>query len=232
MFYVAFTLGLFGSLHCVGMCGPLAIAFSHSPSPTRRSKILAGLSYNLGRATTYALLGLFFGAIGTAFYLTDMQKSLSIILGVLLVVSFLFSIDLDHKISNTWLLKKTYTRVHSVLNTIMSKARNYHPYYLGIMNGLLPCGLVYLAIAGALATGNIFGGALFMFIFGLGTLPMLLVLSLGTDLLPQRWRMRFRRILPFVTLAFGLFLIYRGIYVDMPTNLDFWTALKNPIMCH
>ena len=232
MWYIAFTLGLMGSLHCVGMCGPLAIAFSRSKQNSKISNLIASISYNFGRTITYAILGLLFGLLGSFLFLADLQKVLSIILGLILVASFLFSIDLDQKISGSPYFKKFYQKVQGILEAVMQKANTYPAILLGLANGLLPCGLVYLALAGALATGNLLLGMAFMFIFGLGTIPMLMALSLSDNAMPQKWRLRFQKILPYVTLVFGVFLIYRGFVVEMPAELDFWEALKNPVMCH
>ncbi|MBT8220957.1 MAG: sulfite exporter TauE/SafE family protein [Bacteroidia bacterium] len=232
MWYIAFTLGLMGSLHCVGMCGPLAIAFSKGKQNSKFSNLIASLSYNFGRTITYAVLGLLFGLLGSFLFLADLQKVLSIALGLILVTSFLFSIDLDQKISGSSYFKTFYQKVQNILQAIMKKADTYPSILLGLANGLLPCGLVYLALAGALATGNLLLGMAFMFIFGLGTIPMLLALSLSNGAMPQRWRIRFQKILPYVSLCFGVFLIYRGFVVEMPTELNFWEALKNPVMCH
>lgn len=232
MILVAFTLGLLGSLHCVGMCGPLAIAFTHRPGQSKKSHLYAALSYNIGRTITYALIGSLFGVIGSLVAVVEMQKLLSIILGLIMVISFLLSIDLEGYINkNTW-LKNQYFKLRNILSSMMQKSQEYSPFVLGMVNGLLPCGLVYLALAGALATGNIAYGMLFMIFFGLGTIPMLLAIVLGYEFVSGKWRMQFRRALPYVTLCFGLFLIYRGLVVDMPAQLGFWEALKNPIMCH
>lgn len=232
MWYVAFTLGLFGSLHCVGMCGPLAIAFSNKESNTKFQNVLSALSYNMGRTVTYTLLGLIFGTLGSFLFVADLQKTISIILGILLIISFLFTIDIDHTISNHKLLFRYYAKVKSLISKMMQKSQEYHPFQLGMANGLLPCGLVYLALAGALATGTIIGGMGFMFLFGIGTLPMLFALTTGIGLFPLSVRTTFRKVLPYVTLAFGCFLVYRGVMVDMPVQLDFWEALRNPVMCH
>lgn len=232
MLYIAFTLGLFGSLHCVGMCGPLAIAFCNRESNNKSQNVKSALAYNLGRTSTYALLGLFFGILGSFIFVSELQKIVSIILGALLVLSFLFSVDIDSSINNNSVVKKYYFNVKKFVSDIMSRSREYHPYQLGMANGLLPCGLVYLALAGALTTGSVLGGVTFMVLFGLGTLPMLFALTTGFGLFSLSVRRRFRTVLPFVTLCFGLFLIYRGLAVDLPSELNFWKSLRNPIMCH
>jgi sulfite exporter TauE/SafE len=214
------------------MCGPLAIAFSNKDGNSRYQNVVSALSYNLGRTFTYSLLGLFFGTLGSFLLIADLQKAISIILGILLIISFLFTIDIDNTISNHRLLHSFYSRIRSLISNMMQKSQEFHPFQLGMANGLLPCGLVYLSLAGSLATGTMIGGMGFMFLFGIGTLPMLFSLTTGIGFFPLSARTKFRKILPYVTLVFGCFLIYRGVMVDMPAELNFWNALKNPIMCH
>lgn len=232
MWYIAFTLGLFGSLHCLGMCGPLAIAFTNREGQSKMDNLYASLSYNLGRTLTYAFIGLFFGLIGSFVQIADLQKGLSIILGVLLVVFFLFSIDIDKSINGQSAVKKYYFYIRNLISSMMAKSNEYHSFQLGLVNGLLPCGLVYLALAGALATGSVLGGVSFMFLFGLGTIPMLFALTMGFGFFSMGLRKRFRHVLPYVTLIFGVFLIYRGFAVDLPASLSFWEAINSPVMCH
>lgn len=232
MWYVAFSLGLFGSLHCVGMCGPLAIAFSSKESNTKAQNLMSALAYNLGRTTTYALLGLVFGLMGSFLLVTNLQKATSVLLGLTLIISFALTIDIENLITKKGILSRYYFRVRSLINQMMQQSKSYHPFQLGMANGLLPCGLVYLAIAGALATGTLLGGVIFMALFGLGTIPILLTLTTGIGLIPNGFRKSYRKALPYVTLGFGLFLIYRGIIVKMPAEINFWEALKSPVMCY
>lgn len=232
MWYIAFTIGLFGSLHCIGMCGPLAVAFGTREGNTSGQNLLTSLYYNLGRTVTYSLFGLIFGLLGSFILMVDLQKTLSILLGILLIITFLFSIDLDKSISQHSIMGKVYGKVRNFISSVMVRSQEYHPFQLGMANGLLPCGLVYLALAGALASGSLLGGMLFMFLFGLGTIPMLFLVASGYSMINLKLKKRFRTILPYVTLCFGLFLVYRGVVVDMPSELNFWEALKNPVMCH
>lgn len=231
MLWIALTLGLFGSLHCIGMCGPLAIAFSHTKDDFFLSKIVSGLSYNIGRASTYGILGMLFGLMGSLLFIAHLQKALSIFLGVLLIVSFVIQLSYHNTSSWGW-LNSYYIKVQNAIQTLMGKRFQYHPYILGVANGFLPCGLVYLAIAGALSYGGVVSGMLFMFVFGLGTIPALFFFALGFQFLPIAYRSRIKKITPYVSLVFGVYLVYRGIVIDMPGELDFWTAIKNPVLCH
>ena len=232
MWVVAFSLGLVGSLHCVGMCGPLAIVFCTREGSSKIQTVQSALAYNIGRTVTYSILGLLFGLLGSFLFVTDLQKTASIILGILLIVAFMFNINIDNSINGNSIIKKYHAAVRNFISRMMAKSKEYHPFQLGMANGLLPCGLVYLALAGALATGHILSGITFMALFGLGTIPMLFALVVSIDLFPMKVRRLFKPILPYVSLAFGIFLIYRGIAIDMPSELNFWEALKNPLLCH
>ncbi len=231
MWYIAFTLGLFGSMHCIGMCGPLAVAFTNKEHTSKMSELFTALSYNIGRTVTYTLIGLFFGLFGNLMVVNNLQSVFSIVLGLLLVISFLFAIDIESKINTSSLLGSYYTKVRNLLNSMMSRAKAYPTFLLGMANGLLPCGLVYLAVAGSLATGTIIGGAIFMMIFGLGTIPAMLSLIIGSNTIPFHWRKNFRKVLPYITLIFGCFLIYRGLTVDLPLNMDFWSQYVGGKTC-
>lgn len=232
MIIVAFTLGILGSLHCIGMCGPLAIAFSDQKSSNAAQRFWEGVSYNLGRTATYSILGLVFGAVGSFLWVADLQKVLSIGLGVFLVIAFLLAYDWEGKLNSSSLFNAQLLKLRAFISKLFARSAKVPSFILGLANGVLPCGLVYLALAGALASGTLMTGMLFMAFFGLGTLPAMLALVMGVQLVKPSWRRNFRRVLPLVSLCFGLFLIYRGIVVDFPRELNFWEALKNPVMCH
>jgi len=232
MIWIALTLGLVGSLHCVGMCGPLAIGICCRGQQTGVEQFKTTVLYNVGRIITYAVLGVFFGLFSQLIYLTSLQKTLSIALGVILVLSFIFSFNIDHWISKSKAGSFVYEKVNGLISRILQKSQRYNPFYLGLASGLLPCGLVYLALAGALSSGSSMDGMLFMLAFGLGTIPALMALSYSASLLKKKKRFNLNRILSFVSLFFGLFLIYRGFMVNAPEELDFWSAIRNPIMCH
>lgn len=230
MLIIAFTLGFFGSLHCLGMCGPLAIAFCQGQ--TQKEVVTKSLHYNIGRITSYAFIGLLFGLIGSLFVFTNLQKLLSVLIGIIMILSFFFSINLEERIRRLPLVKSFYNSVHKKISKAVSKSSQYPRLYLGLMNGFLPCGLVYLALAGSMATGNLIDGMTFMILFGLGTIPMMSTITIAVKLLSLRNRSKFLKTIPYVTLLFGVFMIYRGVSVQIPQELNFWEMLNNPIMCH
>src|ERR1041385_8412083 len=163
--WTAFILGLVGSLHCAGMCGPLALALPHTGSSTI-SFATGRFAYNLGRVATYCLLGIVFGLLGKTLLLAGIQRWVSVALGVTLLVSLFASSKLA--------LWKPVTKVVEFLKSKMSgllRQRNFTALAtLGLLNGLLPCGLVYAAGAGATATGGFVSGVSYMAAFGAGTI--------------------------------------------------------------
>ncbi len=231
MWYVAFTLGLFGSLHCVGMCGPLALTFC-PPQKNKTSQFFTALFYNLGRTVTYGVLGFIFGMAGTFILVSGFQKTLSIVLGVLLILSFFLSVDVESELGKFALIKPWYEFVQKILGFFVRISHRTPPFLLGMANGLLPCGLVYLAISGALAAGGLVNAVTFMIAFGLGTLPLMFILIFGSNHFGKKLRQALSKFLPYLSLVIGLYLIWRGWVVSFPEELNFWEALKNPVMCH
>ena len=232
MIIIAFTLGFLGSLHCVGMCGPLALGVSNVPTIGVLGKLFHALKYNFGRVVTYSILGLVFGLIGQTLIVTGLQKFLSIGAGVLLVILFFASLDLETFFRRIPAFKNYVKKVSELTTSFMRNNASSNPFILGMANGLLPCGLVYLALTGSMLAGGIVPGILFMAFFGIATIPSLLILVLGTNLINMKLRLSLNRILPYVQLVMGVYLIYRGIAIDTPESLDFYSALKDPIMCH
>ncbi|NNF35723.1 MAG: sulfite exporter TauE/SafE family protein [Saprospiraceae bacterium] len=232
MIYIAFTLGLFGSLHCMGMCGPLAMGVSRYSDENVWSKLWHALKYNFGRIATYAGLGLVFGFLGQGIVMGGFQKTFSVIAGVVLVLLFLFSFDFERLFFKWKLYTHWDKKIKKRIGLYLSRQANSSPFSIGLLNGLIPCGLVYLALAGAITSGGIIPAIIFMVVFGLGTLPSLLFLMLGTSLKWLRSGFAYKRIYPLMHLILGAILIYRGLAVEVPTLLDFQMGNINPDMCH
>ena len=209
--WTAFILGFFGSLHCAGMCGPLALALpvtGNSPSGFVSGRV----AYNLGRIVTYVLLGFVFGLVGRALFLAGIQRWLSITLGLLLIVGLFASRRLALWRPVTALVEKLKFGMSSLLRQRSLAAL----VLLGLLNGLLPCGLVYVACAGAAATGGILAGAGYMAAFGLGTVPMMLTIGLSGRLFPVSLRLKLRKAIPVSVFLLGALLILRGMSLGIP----------------
>ena len=210
-FGIAFALGLLGSLHCAAMCGPLMLALPVPPGGAWRFTF-GRIIYQLGRVTTYGLLGIVAGLIGKSIFLAGIQRWLSITLGVAILLGFLIS----KKVS----LSAPVVRMVGKLKAAMSaqlRQRSFRSLaLLGMLNGLLPCGLVYVAMAGAIACNTILDGVLDMTMFGLGTLPTMLGISLSGKLFPPALRTKLRGAIPIGVCALAALLILRGLALGIP----------------
>lgn len=230
MIYVtALTIGIMGSTHCLGMCGPLVLALPLNRQEKRQLAFQA-FQYNIGRVITYALLGLLLGFLGKGLFLAGIQKGFSVFLGLVLLIVVLFKINLESQFIRLPLVHQ-YTQLVKQAVSKQLLLRNSH-LTLGLLNGLLPCGLVYLALAGAVTTAAPWQGALFMLLFGLGTMPLMIGVFFVKNTLTHKIKHHLRHIASFVMLGVALLLIFRGFSIQFPTELRFWEAINHPVMCH
>jgi len=211
----ALTLGLLGSFHCVGMCGPIALAI---PLKTDSwfLRILGGIIYNLGRAVTYAIMGAFFGLLGQGLVMSGFQQWVSIIMGAIMILSVLAPSLYKNRFNSEKSVFGFVGKVKVSLRKLFTHSSHTSLFLIGLLNGLLPCGLVYFAIAGAIATGTSLSGSLFMFVFGLGTLPMLLAVSLIGNLITLELRKKMTRVIPYAIVFIGVLFILRGLSLGIP----------------
>jgi len=205
----AFAMGLLGSFHCVGMCGPLAMSLPVNTN-NLRTKFSGTFIYNVGRITTYSLFGLIFGLIGRSFFLVGFQQGLSIVLGSLVILFVLlpkrYLAFTGKNIVAVWL-----GRLRSELGKLFAKKGYSSLYLIGVLNGLLPCGLVYMAAAASVAAGDVQSGILFMAFFGLGTLPMMWAIALFGGFVNLQVRRKIQQVYPYMMLLIGILLIVRGL---------------------
>jgi sulfite exporter TauE/SafE len=211
----ALTLGFLGSFHCVGMCGPIALALpvDHS-NPTKR--ILGTLSYNLGRILTYGAMGALFGLLGKGFVMAGYQQWLSIGLGVAILVGVLWPKSFNLSTPFLQPIYKVVAFIKQKLGGLFRKKSMQSLLSIGLLNGLLPCGLVYMGVAGAIATGSPLNGSLFMMTFGLGTAPAMLSVTLLSGSITLQWRNNIRKVVPVVVSTMAILLILRGLNLGIP----------------
>lgn len=210
--WVALMIGMVGSFHCVGMCGPIALAL-----PLKKgNKLLGSLIYNTGRLVTYSLLGGLLGLAGTIIAMAGFQQGLSITIGSLFILLILVPKWLQNKISPAHFLSKTIASVKKPMQQLFATPSYPARLIIGMINGLLPCGLVYMGIAGAVATGSVIKGSLFMVFFGLGTFPAMLGVSLLGHWIGIKTRNRIRAAVPVLVVLVGFLFILRGLGLGIP----------------
>ena len=209
-----FLLGATGSLHCIGMCGPLSLVLPTASLSTKQ-KFLSLSLYQVGRILTYIVIGICFGLTGQLVRIAGFQQWFSVIAGsiiLLIALSYFFTKANFHFIP----FQKFYNWVQSSILNILNKYSGYKSFILlGLANGLLPCGMVYLALAMALSVSNLSHSILFMASFGAGTYPAMMLAGFGLRMINPQLRASFRKIVPIVVALTGILLILRGITVDL-----------------
>ncbi len=209
LYISALTLGFLGSFHCAGMCGPIAVMLPKK-SGTQSGIFFGRLLYNSGRVFTYVLIGILFGVIGLSIAMKGFQSELSVATGVIIIVTVILTSGQKGKmkIYNT---TASYTLPLKLrLKKLFAKQSYISLFFIGALNGLLPCGFVYLAAAGSASTGSVSGAMLYMLLFGLGTFPMMMMISLAANYVGLRFKKIFSKVSPFIAIALALLLIQRG----------------------
>ncbi len=209
------VLGLFGSTHCVGMCGPITLVL---PRGTTQGTlyVVGRLLYNLGRVVTYATLGLAAGYLGRRLVLSGAQQYLSIGLGVLVLAFLLLPVPVRRAIPRFGMVDRAQKLLKAIFMPLLERRSLLSLFLIGLVNGLLPCGLVYVALAGATATGGEFRALLFMVGFGAGTFPVMLGMSLLGSAISGGVRKKLSAAVPVLTFVLGVLLILRGLGLGIP----------------
>lgn len=211
----AFTMGIIGSFHCVGMCGPLALALPLSDH-SLQSKFTGALLYNSGRVLTYSLFGLIAGLLGKSFALIGFQQGLSIALGAVIILLVIIPKLFPGSFSKGNFATVFFQRLRHAFGQLFFKKNQSTLFAIGFLNGLLPCGLVYLAIAAATAAGDIASSIVFMAAFGLGTLPVMWSIAFWGNFIGINIRQKIRSAYPYMMLLMACLLIIRGMGLGIP----------------
>lgn len=215
LYITAFTIGLVGSFHCIGMCGPIAFALPVKKN-TPFYRVFSGTIYNIGRITTYILFGVLFGTLGQGISTASTQQGISIALGIVFILSVILPKSIINKINPTGTIGLYISKVKVGLSKLLSSSSTPNLLLIGLLNGLLPCGLVYAAIGGSIATGKTIDGALYMFAFGLGTLPMMFTAVLLSNFITIGFRNKIKKLIPVFVIILGSLFILRGLNLNIP----------------
>ena len=226
--WMALSIGLLGSLHCVGMCGPIALMVPGQGGGFWAPTLL----YHAGKTMAYGLVGIFIGLVGQGIAFAGMQSWMSVLMGVSILGVVLLSVPVEQRVLQIPTLKRFYSRIQMYLSDVLRKDPARAGFSIGFLNGFIPCGLVYLAVAGAIAMGTWWQGGLFMIFFGLGTMPALLATAFFSKKIPTGLRQRINRWMPVFLILIALIFIWRGLQVHFPVELRFWEMKDQPMMCH
>ncbi|HEY4616926.1 MAG TPA: sulfite exporter TauE/SafE family protein [Flavobacterium sp.] len=233
MLYTAFIFGLISSFHCIGMCGPIAMMLPvdrHNPAK-KASQIL---TYHLGRLTAYGTIGLIFGLVGKGFFMAGIQQNLSIFIGVAIIAVILIPEKIFSKYNFSKPIFKLISKIKSTLGSQFRNKSYKSLFTIGLLNGILPCGMVYVALFGAIAMQSESLGVLYMVLFGLGTVPMMSSVIYINSFLTVPIRNRIQKIIPYVAILIGILFILRGLGLGIPyvspSNMSLFVQ-ENP-NCH
>lgn len=207
----AFLLGLAGSLHCAGMCGPLAAAVPGRGN-TWRELLPGRVTYNVGRMATYCGLGGVVGVIGESAALAGVQRWVALVVGAALLIG----VTLTWRAPFAFAFPRLSRLLRGCLGSAMQSPSPFRTISLGFLNGLLPCGLVYVALGASVATGSFLGSILYMAAFGAGTFPMMVAIGLGATRLQFMLRLRGQKVIPAAIALVGVLLLLRGLALGIP----------------
>lgn len=215
MFWAALILGLMGSLHCVGMCGP--IVFMLPVDRTNNFKKLTQIFiYHTGRLFAYSIMGLIFGFLGKGLFVFGMQQKLSVIIGIIMIVVVLIPYKTFGKYNFSKPVYKIISKVKNRLGKELQKKTPDTFLTIGFLNGFLPCGLVYMGLFGAIAMGNPWKGSLYMTLFGMGTIPLMTTAIYFSGMLKGVARQKIQKMIPVFVIIIGILFILRGLGLGIP----------------
>lgn len=233
MLISAFILGILGSFHCVGMCGPIAFML-----PVDRSNSVKKISqiaiYHTGRLLAYGSIGLVFGLVGKSLFIFGFQQQLSIIIGFLMILVVIIPQKTFNRYNFSKPVYKAISKVKSALGAALKKKTMDTFLTIGFLNGFLPCGLVYMALFAAMATGNAANGSLYMAIFGIGTIPLMTTAIYFSHFLKGKARQRIQKAIPVVVVVIGALFILRGLGLGIPylSPAPVYELVSNGADCH
>lgn len=215
MLISAVILGFLGSLHCIGMCGPIAFMLPVDRSNNIKKFLQIG-SYHLGRLFTYGIIGMIFGLLGKGFYLFGYQQQLSIAIGLLMVLLIILPKKTLHKYSLSKYFYAAVGKIKSALGKSLKRKSADTFFTIGFLNGFLPCGLVYIAVFAAIASGSMIESGLYMVVFGLGTIPLMTSSIYFLSLIKENTRRKVRKLIPVFVVITGILFIVRGLGLGIP----------------
>jgi uncharacterized protein len=215
MLLAALGIGFLGSLHCVGMCGPIVLCLPREDGPMLL-QVLSRLAYNLGRVVTYAAMGAVCGVLGKIISLAGYQNALSIAAGVAIAIAVLLPSRISLKLLPQNPVGLIVVKIRNWWSHLLTRKGLPAMFGIGLLNGFLPCGFLYLGLAAASTTASAGAASLYMVMFGLGTVPALLITSVFAGFVRSSFRRRLIGLMPVAALAMAALLVIRGLSLGIP----------------
>lgn len=232
--FSALAVGFFGSAHCIGMCGPIAIALP-VPQSNVFNFVAGRVLYNLGRIFTYSFLGALFGLLGSRIVIAGFQQFTTIILGVIIILVAVTPFRYKAKITQHKLVRKISSPIKSGIGELFKQGTVPSMFLIGVLNGFLPCGLVYIAIAGAIASGDAVSGMMYMTLFGLGTFPVMFAATIFGRFINLNIRKKLSKAVPVFAVVLAVLFILRGMALGIPyisPKISAQTLTQQEMECH
>ncbi|OYX83373.1 MAG: hypothetical protein B7Y83_11650 [Flavobacteriales bacterium 32-34-25] len=197
------------------MCGPIAMMLPvDRNNPVK--KVTQIMSYHLGRISAYATIGFIFGLLGKGFFIAGIQQKMSVVIGILMIIA----IVIPEKVFARYNFSKPLFRLISKMKQLLGsqfKKKSYQSLFtIGLLNGFLPCGMVYVALFGAIAMQSSSLGVLYMVLFGLGTIPLMSTVLYMDSFLSVAVRNKIQKAIPVVVALIGVLFILRGLGLGIP----------------
>jgi sulfite exporter TauE/SafE len=215
IFGAAFLLGFLGSMHCVGMCGPIVLAIPIN-NKNKISPYISNILYNFGRVITYSFLGLIFGFIGQSLSIIVLQSHISITFGSLILIYLLIPSKIKSKMKFGGGAVLNIGKIKQKISQNLLKTSYISSIFIGLLNGFLPCGLVYAALAGAVATASLKDAVIYMALFGTGTIPAMAFLYHFKSKISLKIRQKINKFIPFGIALVAILMILRGLNLGIP----------------
>lgn len=232
--FSALAVGFFGSAHCIGMCGPIAIALP-VPQSNAFNFVSGRVLYNIGRIFTYSFLGALFGLLGSRIVIAGFQQFATIILGVVILLVIITPFKYKAKITQHKLVQKISLPIKSGIGELFKQGTIPSMFLIGVLNGFLPCGLVYIAIAGAIASGDAVSGMMYMTLFGLGTFPAMFLATIFGRFINLNIRKKLSKAVPVFAAILAILFILRGMALGIPyisPEISAQTLTQQEMECH
>jgi len=199
----------------MGMCGPIAMMLPVDRT-NEAKKVTQIMTYHLGRIISYSILGLFFGLLGRGLFLAGFQQKMSILVGILMITAVVVPEKVFAQYNFSKPVFKVISQVKVKLGAQFKKKTYGSLFTIGLLNGFLPCGLVYVALFGAIAMQQVHLSVFYMALYGVGTIPLMSLVVYVSNVMTLPVRNTIQKLIPMVIIGVGVLFVLRGMGLDIP----------------